>query len=341
MKRNGIILIAVLILGVIATYLVMNSGPGSVARELRDFALADTASVDKIFLADKTGKQVTLVRKDDGTWTVNEKYPARQDAINTLLNTIKALSVREPVGTKAKENIVKQLITGSIKCEIYVNGEMERLYYVGSETPDMLGTYMLLADAATGENSSEPFIMEIKGFNGYLTTRYSPDEREWRDKSAFHYYVPDVRSVKVEHAGEPENSFIVTQSANMVYGLQTTTGQPLPFDTTAVRQFLSYFIRLGFIEFANNDPQKDSVIETSPAHIITVQDAAGQKNVVKLYLKPGDGVLGTDTLPTDQRYDVDNMYATVNDGKDFVIVQYFVFGKLLQTPEYFSRRGLE
>jgi hypothetical protein len=335
MKRNGIILLAVLILAAVTIYLVVNSGPGSVDRELRDFSYSDTASVDKIFLADKTGKQVTLTRNEGSGWTVNGLYPARQDAINTLLNTIKFVSVREPVGVKAKENIVKQLITGSIKCEIYSKGEMVRLYYVGSETPDMLGTYMLLADASNGENSSEPFIMELKGLNGYLTTRYSPDEREWRDKAAFQYFVPDIRSVKVEHAGEPQSSFIVTQSANMKYGLQTITGQPLPFDTTAVRQFLSYFIRLGFVEFVNKDPKRDSVVASTPAHIITVQDASGKKNVVKFYLKSGDGVLGSDTT---QHYDVDNMYATVNDGKDFVIVQYYVFGKLLQTPAYFSTR---
>jgi hypothetical protein len=340
MKRNTIILIAVVLLAAVAIYFVTNSGPGSVARELRDFAYTDTANVDKIFLADKTGKKVTLQRNEDGTWSVNDKYMARPDAINNLLATMYRLSVREPVGAKARENIIKQLITGSIKCEIYSKGEMKRLYYIGSETPDMLGTYMLLADPETGENSSEPFIMEIKGFNGYLTTRYSPDEKEWRDKSVFRYYVPDIRSIKVEHFGEPENSFIITQSANMKYGLQSTTGQPLPFDTTQVRQYISYFIRLGFVEFDNNYAKKDSVIGSNPAHIITVQDAAGKKNVVKFYHKSGSGVLGTDTLPDAPRYDVDNMYATVNDGKDFVIVQYYVFGKLLQTPEYFNRKAL-
>ncbi len=337
MNRNTIILLAVLILGAGTVYLVMNSGPGSVAQELRDFAYADTAGVDKIFLADKTGKQVTLVRNTNGTWTVNEKFIARQDAINTLLATIYRVSVREPVGAKARENIVKSLITGSVKCEIYADGELQRLYYVGGETPDMLGTYMLLADAKTGENSSEPFIMEIKGFNGYLTTRYSPDEREWRDKAAFQYFVPDIRSVKVEHAGMPEASFIVMQSPNMQYGLQSIDGKPLPFDTVQVRQFISYFIRLGFTEFHNDYSKKDSVMTSPPAHIITVQDAAGKKNVVKFYHKTGTGVLGTDTLPNAPKYDVDNMWATVNDGKDFVMVQYYVFGKLLQTPAYFAR----
>ncbi len=339
MKRNTIILIAVLILGAVTTYLVINSGPGSVAQELRDFAYTDTAGVTKVFLADKTGKQVTLTRNADGTWMVNTVYPARQDAINTLLATVFNLSVREPVGAKARENVIKNLVTGSVKCEMYVGDKMVRLFYVGSETPDMLGTYMLLADPETEVNSSEPFIMEIKGFNGYLTTRFSPDEREWRDKSAFQYYVPDIRSVKVEHVGHSEMSFIATQSPQMKYGLQNTVGQPLPFDTLQVKQFLSYFIRVGFVEFQNANPKKDSVIASQPIHIITVQDASGKKNVVKLYHKEGSGVSGmSDSIPGGSEYDVDNMYATVNDGKDFVMVQYYVFGKLLQTPSYFARR---
>lgn len=339
MKRNTIILIAVLILGAVTAYLVMNSGPGSVAKELRDFAYKDTANVDKIFLADKTGKQVTLTRNDDGTWTVNEKYAARQDAVNTLLLTVYNLSVREPVGAKARENVIKSLITGSVKCELYDGDKMVRLFYVGGETADMMGTHMLLADPETGENSSEPFIMELKGMNGYLTTRFSPEEREWREKAAFKYYVPDIRSIKVEHVGMPDQSFIVTQSANMKYNLQSITGQPLPFDTAQVRQFISYFIRLGFVEFQNANPKKDSVIASTPVHIITVQDAAGKNNTVKFYHKAGSGVVSDSAgVPGGSPYDVDNMYATVNNGQDFVMVQYFVFGKILVTPEYFGRQ---
>ncbi len=341
MKRNRIILIAVLALAATCIYFVMNSGKGTVRKELRDFAFADTTSVSKIFLADKTLKQVTLTKNADGTWTVNGKFKARQDAITNLLRTIHGISVREPVGNKAKEYIVKSLITGSIKCEVYVGNDIKRLYYIGSETPDQLGTYMLLADPSSGENSTEPFVMEIKGFNGYLTTRYSPDQNEWRDKSAFACYVPDIRSVKVEHLGEPQNSFIVTQSPSMEYGLQSVTGQKLNFDTTQVRQYLSYYIRLGFMDFITDmdKAKKDSILRSPAAHTITLQDATGKKNVVKLYLKEGDGVLEQDTSKQNgQTYDVDNMYALVNEGQDFVLVQYFVFGKLLQTPEYFTRK---
>lgn len=339
MNRNRIILIAVVVLAAASVWLVMNNDKGTVKRELRDFAFADTATVDKVFLADKTGKQTTLTRNADGTWTVNGQFKARPDAIDYLLKTVHDLSVREPVGAKARENIIKRLITGSIKCEIYAGGELKRLYYVGTETPDQLGTYMLLADASTGENSTEPFVMEIKGFNGYLTSRYSPDPNEWRDKSAFAYYVPDIRSVKVDHIGYPEQSFIVTQSPDMKYNLQNTAGKPLPFDTANVRRFLSYFVRLGFVDFANNLDKhvKDSILASPPAHIITVQDASGKKNTMKMFYKPADSRSKGDTAASDGSfYDVDNMYALTNEGKDFVVVQYFVFGKVLQRPEYFA-----
>ena len=84
--------------------------------------------------------------------------------------------------------------------------------------------------------------------------------------------------------------------------------------------------------------KKDSILASPPAHIITVQDAANKKSVVKMYLKEIDQVADPDTTQPGWQYDVDNMYALVNDGKDFVVVQYFVFGKVLQTPQYFLRK---
>ena len=109
MKRNTITLIVALVLGLSTFWLISRSGKGTINPELRDFAVSDTASISKIFLVSKSEKQVTLTREADGRWKVNGKYYARPDAIKTLLITIHALSVREPVGLKAKENIIKQL----------------------------------------------------------------------------------------------------------------------------------------------------------------------------------------------------------------------------------------
>jgi hypothetical protein len=36
-------------------------------------------------------------------------------------------------------------------------------------------------------------------------------------------------------------------------------------------------------------------------------------------------------------YDRDRLYALVNDGKDFTLVQYFVFDKILRPMSFFMR----
>ncbi|CAN5897069.1 hypothetical protein BH11BAC7_BH11BAC7_28240 [soil metagenome] len=343
MNRNTITLLIALALGGLTFWLISKNGSGTIKPELKNFALSDTASVTKIFLVDKSNKQVTLTRENDGRWKVNGKYYARPDAIKTLLSTMHDLSIREPVGLKARENVIKQLATGAIKCEIYAGDKLIRQYYVGSETADMMGTFMLLSDVSDPDdivNSASPFIIEIKGFNGYLTPRYFTNAGEWRDRTAFHYFVPEIHTITVQHKGDPANSFTITQSPGKnIFSLQSLTGTPIPFDTLAVKQYVSYFGNIGFENFANDLPKAfiDSIVSTPPAHIITVTDGANKKTEIKMYLKQNNGFDPDDTTAAKPSfYDVDKMYARLESTGDFVLVQYYVFGKLLPTPDYFQ-----
>lgn len=342
MNRNKITLLIALVLGGLTFWLVSRNGSSTLKPELKNFAVSDTASITKVLLTDKSNKKVTLTRETDGRWKVDEKYFARPDAVKTLLTTIASISVREPVGLKARENVIKKLATGSIQCKIYAGDKLIRQYYVGGETADMMGTYMLLSDVSDPDdivNSSEPFIMEIKGFNGYLTTRYSTSLAEWRDRTAFHYFVPDIHTITVQHMGDKANSFTITQSAGKnIFSLQTLSGTPIPFDTIAVKQYVSYFGHIGFENFANELPKPfiDSILATPPAHIITVTDGANKKNELKMYLKKNNGFDPDDTTAAKPPfYDPDKMYARLGTTGDFVVVQYYVFGKLLPTPDYF------
>lgn len=342
MKRNRIALIVAILLGGTTFWLVTRRDKSTLARELRDFSYADTASITRIFLADKKPNQVELIKQADGTWKVNGKFQARPDAVKVLLSTIHDISVRQPVSVKARQNIIKSLITGAVKCEIYAGDKLVKQYYVGAETPDMFGTYMLLCDVSDPDdiiNSTEPFEVEIKGFNGYLTPRYFTKESEWRDRTAFKYHVPDIRSVKVEFLREPQLSYVVKQTAgSKIFTLQDLSGKTLPFDTLALKQYLSYYGKIGFENFETSvKPEKrDSILRSSPTYRITVTDASNKAVSIPLYLKKNDGFMPEDTTAAaPPEFDPDRMYATVNEGRDFVTVQYYVFGKLLPSPDYF------
>src|SRR5574344_2289975 len=65
-----------------------------------DFAIKDTASITKIFMATAQQEQVLLTRAENGTWLVNQKYPAATENLDLLLSTIKKIgraSCRERV----------------------------------------------------------------------------------------------------------------------------------------------------------------------------------------------------------------------------------------------------
>jgi hypothetical protein len=342
MKKIVITSIIVIVLATVAVWLVKSKGgKGTVDEKLKDFAVEDTASITKIFLVDKSGKNVTLTREESGAWKVNNKYFARKDAVDILLYTIKSIEVKSIVGKKAQDNVVKQLATGATKIEIYKGDDLVKVYYVGRETQDALGTYMLMVNEKTGQNSSVPFITYIPGFEGYLTTRYFTDESDWRDRIVFRYVPTDIKSVKVEYPGSLDQSFEVINKGNNTFDVRSLkTNASIPgFDTLAIKQYLSYYQNIQFesVEKEVQKVQRDSILMSPPFAVITVTDMKGASNMAKLFHKkaPPEKL---DVNGQPMKYDVDRCYGLINNGQDFVLCQYYVFGKLLQSPAYFTSK---
>lgn len=342
MKRNRVAVILVILLGSISFWFIINNNKSTLRKGLRDFALEDTAQVTKLFLADKNNHTVTLEKKQPGLWMLGNKFYARNDAVNLLLETMKKVEVKSPVGKNAQENVIKALAAGGIKLEAYAGNKLVKLFYVGSETQDLMGTYMLLADPETGENSSVPYVTYIPGFDGYLTPRFFTNEAEWRDRSIFRYTPPEIKSLKVEFPVMPGNGFEINNLPGTRFEvLSLADNKPLAvIDTLAVKQYVSYFQNIQYELFEKlNKSFRDSVIASVPVNIITVTDVKGNKNCIKVFYKnaaPGrvDPVTGKPV-----KYDNDRLFALINNGADFVTVQYFAFGKLLQPIGYFSRQN--
>jgi hypothetical protein len=341
MKKNKISIILVIILGALSCWFIINKQSGTIKETLRDFAVADTASITKIFLADKSGNTITLERQLKGNWTVNGKYNVRPDALETLLTTIKKIDVKEPVGKSAQDNVTKRLAAKAVKCEIYQNNKLTKAYYVGTETQDQTGTYMILIDLETMKPSARPFITYIPGFDGYLTTRYFVEEKGWRDRTVFQYVPSDITSVKVEVPSNPTYNYELSVKGNNDYQVKTLANNQVltNLDTLAVKQYLSYFQQLNFesFEVELKQYQIDSVLKSQPLNILTVTDTKGISNKVMFYARENrKRVLGADNKPLP--FDPLRMDALLEDGKDFVMLQFYIFGKVLPASSYFQKK---
>jgi len=340
-KRIRITTIVVIVLASASFWMITHKDSGTIRKELYDFAVTDTASITKIYMVNTGGKELTLEKIEKGNWKVNGKFKARNDALKNLFVTIKEMQVRNPVAKSAIENVSKQLATSSQKVEIYSGEKLIRSYYVGGDTQDGLGTFMLLTDPETGENSTMPFVMFIPGFNGFLSIRYFMEEDLWRDRTIFAFYPDKISSITVEYARLRDSSFTISLSDTNLISLADSKGKNIPdFDTLKAKRYITYYTNIQY-EALKNDMRKsfvDSVLAKGPVHIIKLKDRDGKIHAAKTFSKPAADQNKTDEVtgkPITE--DLERMFALINDDKDIALIQYYVFGKLFQGVSYFKK----
>lgn len=330
--KNALSILIMCVLGFTAVFLVTKYQKSTLKEELSDFAIEDTASIDKIFLSDKDGNKLLVERNTSGTWTVNKSFEARPDAIKILLETIKQIRVKAPVGRASFNNVVKKLAVKSTKVEIYQKGNLAKTYYVGGATEDLLGTYMMI------ENSSAPFILHIPGFDGYLYPRYYAMPEMWRSTALYRYKAHEIGSVKFQDLKNEKLSWELQQNQGKIT-LFDYSGNSIPqFDTLKAREFLTQFYNVNCEGYVKDiEPErKDSILNSPPKSIFTVKTTTGTAKELKCFTKK----LLRETYDINGKLmdiDVDRFYGIMNNNKkDLILLQNFVFDNLMVSVDYFA-----
>jgi len=341
MKKNKYILIIVIVLAVIAAFLWFSKSSGTISSKMKDFAVKDTASITKVFLVDKKNKSVLLEKIKQGEWLLNGKHKVRSSGIDMLLETMKRVVPKAPVPRSAHDNVVKQLAAASVKVEVYQevyridlfglqlfpHEKLTKTYFVGNATADNMGTLMLMKGA------SIPFIVHILNFRGFLSPRYSTIENDWRDHAVFNTELSDIKSITMEVPEAPNESFKVVNDNKSLDLYTFPKGELIiGYDTLRLLDFMLSFSDLRFEAILNQDVTQeriDSVRNSTPKFILTLEDAKNETTQLKAFYRPNDEQKYDDATGKLYVHDLDRLYAFVNDGDDFLMIQYFVFGKVL------------
>ncbi len=347
MKKNRIILFIALLMLLVAAFLVWNSSSGTLRKKLSDFSVKDTGSITKLFIADKHDKEVILNRIGKARWLVDGKNLAQQVKINFFLKTLADLEVKAPVPLKARNNVIKRMSVLARKIEIYQevprinifglklfpHEKKTKTYYVGDVTQDNEGTYMLM------EGAEEPYIVFIPGFRGFVSSRYSTLADDWRDYTVFQEKLADIASIELEFPSDPAESYLLKVSPDQHISIKALQDnrEVDNYDTIRVLNFLTSFNDIRFESLLNNLIPKttiDSVLATQPSTIITLSSRDGSQNIVKIFKKAGFSQYYNQDGAAMEPADLDRAYALVNKGQDFVLIQYFVFDKVLRNLDY-------
>jgi hypothetical protein len=335
-KKSTIIILSVLtVLSGIALYIFKFENKSStIDTEARNFKYKDTAAITKIFIADKEGDQSTLVRTKKG-WIVNDKYSCRPDAILNLLEVIRNVEVKMPVHKNARENVLKVMASSALKVEIYAGKKLVKQYYVGHETPDSEGSYLLQTNVKTGKNYEEPFVCFIPGFIGYLLPRFIAKENEWRDRVVMNYIPPQMKQIKVQHVENPDSSFTIDLLTNNSFSLKNHNGVEMPFDQFKMKQYIAYLQNLSYevLLTGTHKNLSDSLFKTKPFIIISINGRDFKTDDFKFYHKTPPDI--DHEYGVEYKYDPDRMYMRFANDREWALVQNFVFGKLLVSHNYF------
>ncbi|MCF8364776.1 MAG: DUF4340 domain-containing protein [Bacteroidales bacterium] len=353
MKNNWIVSIIVLVLLIVAIVLIVQNRRSTLKVEIGTFAINDTASVSKIFMADMQDNEVLLKKEHPGKWSLNDTLNARKEGIELLLSTMSKLAVKAPVSKASYDVVIKRLATSSVKVEIYqilprVNifnlirlfphEKLSKVYYVGNATPDNMGSFMLM------DGSDTPFVVYLPGFKGYVSARYSAFTSDWRDHTIFSQKPAQISSIQIEFPQTPAESFKLDKYGDHEVKIsQLGTGKVfVGFDTTRVIDFINAFRNIRFEEsFQQVDAKyKDSIVSQTPLHIIGLKDMTGNIRKVKTYRRANIAQqedLDGNILP----YDVNRLYAVIEENKELLIVQYFVFDPITRPLSFLLGKPID
>ncbi len=346
MKKNKLPVILAIVLIAIAVLLIWNNRYLTTIRgDSADFMVWDTASITKVYLADRMDHE-TLLERNGNEWTLNKDYKAHPKKINQLFYTLYKVRVRMPVSVASHDNIITQMASRSTKVEVYqivprinlfnkiklfYHETRSKVFYVGESTMDNNGTFMLR------EGADQAYIVYIPGFRGYISTRFTADPDDWRDHTIFHESLGDIQTVSIEFGEDPSLSFRVDNTGRHQYKLtRIADNQDLPLDTLKVINLLTAFNDIRFEALINSiTPQQraDSILNSQFLHRITLVNKDGESVQMKTYKKRVQRIL--DIPEEDHAFDVDRMYAFINDDRDLVLIQYYTFDKILKDVNYY------
>ncbi len=350
MKKNRSIIIITIVLVIAAVVLLMQNHYSTLKKHETDFSVSDTATITKIFIADKSVNSISLSRRGS-QWLINDTKLANQKIVNTLLSTLKKIKVKSPVSLASHNSVIRRMSSIGKKVEIYQevyridifgirlfkHEKLTKVFFVGDVTQDNLGTYMLM------DGAERPFIVYLPGFRGVISTRFSPISDDWLSHVVFNKKLADIKSLRLSFTGKDSLGFelkIRDAMGNYEITRLLDGSKVKSYDTLKVLNMLTSFADLRYESRLNNIllPQTmDSIIHSPTLFEITLVGTDDDTTFVKTFQKNRLPKAIANQYEKLVPVDHDRFYGLINHDEDFVLMQFYVFDKVLYPLDYYLK----
>lgn len=286
----------------------------------KDFAISQTEELTKIIMSDKLGNKIEMERDVD-QWTINRKYKVWDLQIKYTLKVMKDIRVKSSVSEEKMNYVIKNIATSGVKVELFNKDGKVKSYYLGGNTPDHKGTYMIM------EGSETAYILHIPDRNpGILNPKFgiegiSVNENVWRQPIVIDYSEKTIQQLYIQDLEQKDQSFRIDFENINLYDAEE---QEITFE----KGNLSYW------NFAFNNLKcgvYKPKLKKSNFNLIKKIYITSNNNTDSLFIYNK-----TELQSTKKEYNssVEYKYASYNNS-ELVIIQNNIFNKVLITLEEF------
>lgn len=333
MKKIIILLVSLAVLIFLGWYVnSLMKTEGKSDKELIEFNISDTSTVDKIIVTDAFSNKIEIIRSGK-VWTDAEGGCITQENANFMLEAFKNIEFKGYLPDNAHKQFTKLMSSQHTKVEIFQNGDWVKTWYMGPPSADHYGQIMLLDSDEFGK-SDIPVMMKIKGTQGIIEPRFFADKRKWMCTNIFSVPIDRISSVEVKNLEEPNLSFKVTKKGTKMDVFQQ--GRKLNnVDTAMIFRYLHTYKKIHYdlANFELSDKQIDSMKHTTPFIVLTLKETTGKTTKLRMFR------IKTDDYQVNEfgdvvSVDMNKFWCELPNG-EVVKCQYFVFNPLILGHVYF------
>jgi hypothetical protein len=332
MKRN-ILLIALLAFLLGMTWLLIsrsqNKSNTSFNFAYREFALEDLSELEKIVVTRRNAQPLIFTREGDH-WMINQKYKARKNAMDNMLDVIQNIQIDYVPPNSATENIMKSFLRHGIKVELYDKRDQQlKAYYVGSSPADGMGSYYVM------DGYDKPLVMALPSMEGNVHTRFNYTLEQWRDMTVIDLKKDQIEEIEVSYPFNKKFSFRV--NAREVVPLHP---HQKPIDGKVNKKLIETYLasftdkQAEYIE--NKNPRKDSIIAQVPFCEMRITPKKGEVKEMQFFYLTNPEFKDTQIgeMDTYNPIHAERFFIHTNWG-DFYLAQQQLFKGILWKYDFF------
>lgn len=265
MKKNTkLFIILILFIAISATIALIDINSKKKNFEPDIFRVLDIDSIQSVAIK---GKGIdNLIERNGDQWRLNNKYDTDTSRIKILNTILSLVIVKRPVAKLNNADILNDLEQMGKKVTVKLKNGSQISFISGGNASKTTSYY-------TNPSGKQAYIVEISGYNNYISGIFELTENQWRDRMLFSTSWRTLKNLQIAYQNQPDLQIAFEDKFLKVKDIHK-------MDTTALLNYLQQFeyFQINDYLILGNYPKYDSLLRTNPFANMTISDIDSNKN---------------------------------------------------------------